>query len=266
MELRKGRIMTKNSNLEEKMQAQNSTVDAQEIEKFARISESWWDLDGPFKPLHALNPARLTYIRDQLCAHFMKDTRSLKPLKGLKILDIGCGGGLLCEPLSRMGADITGVDAAEENIAVASYHRDQMGLTIDYRHDTAENLVAQGEKFDAIINMEVIEHVADVRSFLKACHDLLNDEGVMLVSTLNRTLRSFMMAIVGAEYILRWLPQGTHDWQKFLTPEEFAEALNDAGFKNTAFEGLSFNLLERDWAIKSGETAVNYVGRTIKND
>lgn len=264
MELRKGRIMTKNSEMREKMQAHSSTVDAQEIEKFARISDSWWDLDGPFKPLHALNPARLTYIRDQLCTHFMRDMHSLKPLKGLKILDIGCGGGLLCEPLSRLGADITGVDAAAENIAVASYHRDQMGLDIVYRHMTAEALVEEGAKFDAIINMEVIEHVADVDAFLKACFNLLKDDGILLVSTLNRTLRSYVMAILGAEYILRWLPRGTHDWDKFLTPDELAAALTKAGFKEPKFEGLNFDLLKRDWMVKPGDTAVNYVGSTTK--
>lgn len=241
-----------------------STVDESEIEKFARISQSWWDLEGPFKPLHALNPARLTYIRDQLCEHFALDQRVLKPLAGLKILDIGCGGGLLCEPLSRMGAEITGVDAAEENIKVASYHRDQMDLSITYRHTTAEALVEEGAQFDAIINMEVIEHVADVSIFLSACHNLLRPGGIMLVSTLNRTLKSYLFAILGAEHILKWLPKGTHDWDKFITPNEFAQALIEAGFENPCFEGLSFDLLSREWRVKTKDTAINYMGTGSK--
>lgn len=243
---------------------QKSSADAAEIEKFARMAESWWDKDGPFKPLHALNPARLHFIHDQICRYFDRDPRALTPFKGLKILDIGCGGGLLCEPMARLGADIFGVDAAEENVAVAKAHAQMVGLDITYRHTLAERLVEEGAAFDVIINMEVIEHVADVDGFLTSCHTLLKPGGIMLVSTLNRTLRSYLMAIVGAEYVLGWLPRGTHEWQKFLTPEEFRAALEQVGFQDIEFEGMVFDIAKRDWALNAKDKAVNYLGAARK--
>jgi len=201
------------------MEARNTTAQAKsvnpdEIAHFSSMAETWWDPNGPFKPLHQLNPTRIAFVKEQLCTHFRLDSLCEKPLKGLRILDIGCGGGLLCEPISRLGAVVIGADAAEKNIKTARVHADQMGLDIDYRHITAEELAAQGEIFDAILNMEVIEHVADIPSFLGACNLLLSQEGCMTLSTLNRTIKSWAMAIAGAEYILRWLPIGTHNWKR----------------------------------------------------
>jgi len=235
------------------------SVDPDEIAHFSAMAATWWDPKGPFKPLHKLNPTRIAFIRDNLCAHFGRDPLSDKPLEGLRILDIGCGGGLLCEPMSRLGAHMVGADAAEKNIKTARTHADEMGLDIDYRHISAEELAGQGEKFDAILNMEVIEHVADIPSFLNACHDLLREEGCMCMSTLNRTLKSWATAIAGAEYILRWLPKGTHDWQKFLKPSELVRALRQSGFEAHNITGMTYQVLKDEWALHSRDFSVNYL-------
>lgn len=238
--------------------ASGSTVDPDEVAFFAEIADTWWSATGPFKPLHELNPTRLAFIRDSLIAHFKLDNSSLKPLAGLRLLDIGCGGGLLCEPLTRMGAHVTGVDASENNIKVAALHAEQSGLDIKYLNTTSEVLAEAGEQFDAIVNMEVIEHVADVTTFLQSCRKLVKPEGVMLVSTLNRTVKSLLMAKIGAEYILRWLPVGAHDWRKFITPAEMDSHLENANFKLTQVSGFAFHPVKWKWRIDSRDVDVNY--------
>ena len=235
-----------------------STVDAREIAQFAAIADAWWDEEGAFKPLHRLNPVRLRYIRDNLCAHFGLDSEAPKPLAGLRLADVGCGGGLLCEPLTRMGATVTGIDAAEEGIAAARAHAEAVGLEIDYRAATAESLVAAGESFDAIISMEVLEHVADVDAFLAACRDLTRPGGALALSTLNRTPKSYLMAIVGAEYVLRWLPRGTHDWKKFIRPSELAAALRRQGLEMTDLTGIEYSPLADRFSL-GDDLGVNYL-------
>lgn len=253
------------------MKAENTTAQAKsvnpdEIAHFSSMAETWWDPNGPFKPLHQLNPTRIDFVLRQICQHFGRDPLSDEPLKGLRILDIGCGGGLLCEPMARLGATIVGADAAEKNIRTASIHAEQMGLDIDYRHITAEELAEQGEKFDVILNMEVIEHVADISSFLGACHQLLNNDGCMTLSTLNRTLKSWAMAIAGAEYILRWLPVGTHDWHKFLKPSELCNHALKSGFTVTTINGMVFNPLKSSWSLDPHDFSVNYLALAVKSN
>jgi 2-polyprenyl-6-hydroxyphenyl methylase / 3-demethylubiquinone-9 3-methyltransferase len=237
----------------------HATVDRQEIDHFNALAADWWNPDGPSKPLFALNPARLTYIRDQLCRHFGREAVGRTPLAGLRLLDLGCGGGLVSEPLARMGATVVGVDAAQENIAIAIAHAADMELEIDYRATAAEALVAQGERFDAVISLEVVEHVADVSVFLRCCADLLKPEGLFVFSTLNRTAASYATAIIGAEYLLRIIPRGTHDWKKFITPDEIGELLTDAGFAVPEFAGLSYQPTNGQWHVSSS-TAINYIG------
>ncbi|MCR9212967.1 MAG: bifunctional 2-polyprenyl-6-hydroxyphenol methylase/3-demethylubiquinol 3-O-methyltransferase UbiG [Proteobacteria bacterium] len=238
------------------------SVDPKEIANFSAMADEWWDESGKFKPLHKFNPIRIGFIRDQVIAHFQLGTEEpvaqLKPFKGLRLLDIGCGGGLLCEPMARLGADVVGADASEKNISIASLHAEKSGLDIDYRHITAEELAAAGEKFDVILNMEVIEHVADVEGFMNACCTLLNPGGIMFVATLNRTAKSFALAIVGAEYVLRWLPRGTHSWQKFLKPSEVTKTIREEGLNITEIVGASYNPLEDRWHI-SKDLKVNYM-------
>ena len=202
-----------------------TTVDPAEVAKFEAMAAEWWNPDGKFKPLHMLNPCRLDYITRQIAAEFGRDLTGARPFAGLRILDIGCGGGLLAEPMARLGAAVVGADAAERNIPVARLHAEQSGLAIDYRHTTAEALADAGEVFDVVLNMEVVEHVSDPAAYLAACHDLLRPGGLMICSTLNRNAKSFAMAIVGAEYVMRWLPKGTHDWAKFITPAKFSSCL-----------------------------------------
>lgn len=238
---------------------QSSSVDPDEIAHFSAMAKSWWDPNGPFKPLHKLNPTRIEYARDSLCQHFGRNPLNDLPLKGLKILDIGCGGGLLSEPMTRLGATMTGADAAEKNIKTAQAHAQEMGLKIDYRAITAEQLAEQGESYDAILNMEVIEHVADIPSFLDACHALLKPDGCMVMSTLNRTAKSWAMAIAGAEYILRWLPRGTHDWHKFLKPSELTRALHQSRFEVHDMAGMVYHPLSGDWSLDKGDFSVNYL-------
>jgi 2-polyprenyl-6-hydroxyphenyl methylase / 3-demethylubiquinone-9 3-methyltransferase len=237
----------------------HATVDSQEIAHFDALAAEWWNPDGPSKPLFALNPARLAYVRDQLCRHFGREGGGRTPLAGLRLLDLGCGGGLVSEPLARMGATVVGVDAAQENIAIAIAHAADMELDIDYRATAAEALVAQGERFDAVISLEVVEHVADVPVFLRCCADLLKPEGLLVFSTLNRTAASYATAIIGAEYLLRIIPRGTHDWKKFITPDEMAALLCVAGFTAPEFAGLSYRPSNGQWHV-SNSTAINYIG------
>ena len=240
------------------------TIDPDEIARFSAMAEEWWDPNGKFKPLHRLNPVRMSYIRDQLCAAFDRDPRSLRALEGLKILDIGCGGGLVAEPLCRMGAAVTGIDAAGKNIATASLHAEQVGLKIDYREITAEDLAAEGTIFDAVTALEIVEHVADVPLFLSSCAALVKSDGRLIMSTLNRTAKSFVFAIVGAEYVLRWLPRGTHQWEKFLRPSELTEGLEGTGLSVFDLTGVTYNPLSDDWHL-SRDLAVNYMLCAEKN-
>ena len=235
-----------------------TTINDAEIAKFTAMAEEWWDPKGKFKPLHKFNPVRLSYIRDNLVQHFGRDATGMRPLEGLKIVDIGCGGGLLCEPLTRLGATVTGVDAAERNIAIAKIHAEQSGLDIDYRATTSEALVAAGEKFDVVLNMEVVEHVDNVPLYMKSCADLVKPGGLMFTATLNRTARAYALAILGAEYVLRWLPRGTHDWKKFLTPDEIRSLLTRNGLKVTDGKGVTFNPIADEWRLSS-DMAVNYM-------
>jgi 2-polyprenyl-6-hydroxyphenyl methylase / 3-demethylubiquinone-9 3-methyltransferase len=237
----------------------HATVDAQEVAHFDALAADWWNPDGPSKPLFALNPARLSYIRDALCRHFERDAGGRTPLTGLRLLDLGCGGGLVSEPLARMGATVVGVDAAQENIAIAKTHAADMELEIDYRAVTAEALVAQGERFDGVISLEVVEHVADVPLFLRCCAALLAPGGLFVFSTLNRTAASYATAIIGAEYLLRVIPRGTHDWKKFITPAEMSDFLGAAGFAAPDFAGLSYRPSNGQWQVSSS-TAINYIG------
>ncbi|MDC0148025.1 bifunctional 2-polyprenyl-6-hydroxyphenol methylase/3-demethylubiquinol 3-O-methyltransferase UbiG [Alphaproteobacteria bacterium] len=238
--------------------ASRSTIDAEEVAKFTAMAAEWWDPHGKFRPLHKFNPVRLAYIREQVCARFDRDPKAEKPFTGLRFLDIGCGGGLLSEPMARLGADIVGADASPANIQTASLHAKAGGLDIDYRATTAEALAASGEQFDVILNMEVIEHVADPQGFLTSCASMLKPGGCMFLATLNRTLKSFALAIVGAEYVLGWLPRGTHDWHKFITPTELDNMVIEAGLTVHQSTGVSFNPLLNSWA-KSGDMSVNYM-------
>lgn len=240
-----------------------TSVDPAEIARFAAMADEWWDPAGKFKPLHKFNPVRLGYIRDRLARHFGRDPLGPKPLAGLRILDIGCGGGLVAEPMARLGATVVGIDASAKNIGVAANHAGRMGLAIDYRHTTAEALVEAGESFDAVLSLEVVEHVADVGEFLGACGALVRPGGAMLVATLNRTPKAFLLAIVGAEYVLRWLPKGTHEWSKFVKPEEACEALRKAGLETTDLTGVSYNPILDVWRL-TRDLDVNYMGFAIK--
>ncbi|MCS6623016.1 bifunctional 2-polyprenyl-6-hydroxyphenol methylase/3-demethylubiquinol 3-O-methyltransferase UbiG [Roseibacterium beibuensis] len=240
------------------------TVDASEIAKFEAMAAEWWDPHGKFKPLHEMNPVRLDYITTQIAAEFGRDLTADKPFEGLRLLDIGCGGGLLSEPMARLGATVIGADAAERNIPVAKIHAEQSGLEIDYRHTTAEALAAAGEQFDVVLNMEVVEHVADPLAYLTACRQLLKPGGLMVCSTLNRNPKSFAMAIVGAEYIMRWLPKGTHEWSKFITPDELYDLIRNAGLDPVDRKGFVFNPIAWSWSISDRDLSVNYVTASIK--
>jgi len=246
------------------MQTARTTVDPAEIAKFEAMAAEWWDLEGKFKPLHMLNPTRLDYITRQIASEFDRDLMADAPFVGLRILDIGCGGGLLCEPMARLGAEVVGADAAGGNIPVAQLHAKQSGLTIDYRHTTAEALAANGEQFDVVLNMEVVEHVADPLSYLTACQQLLKPGGLHICSTLNRNPKSFAMAIVGAEHIMRWLPKGTHEWNKFITPDELFALLEQAGLKPVDRKGFKFDFLGWSWSISDTDLSVNYVTAALK--
>ncbi|MBC6443101.1 MAG: bifunctional 2-polyprenyl-6-hydroxyphenol methylase/3-demethylubiquinol 3-O-methyltransferase UbiG [Rhodobacteraceae bacterium] len=240
------------------------TADAGEIAKFEALATEWWDECGAFRPLHMLNPCRLDYIVDQVTAEFGRDRDSLKSLEGLRLLDIGCGGGLLSEPMARLGADVVGIDAAGRNIPVARFHAEQMDLDIDYRHTSAEALATEGEQFDVILNMEVVEHVSDPHTYLITCGQLLKPGGIMICSTLNRTLKSYLFAIIGAEYVIRWLPKGTHEWSRFITPDELFALIEQAGLRPVDRKGFVFNPLSRSWGICARDLSVNYVTGSVK--
>jgi 2-polyprenyl-6-hydroxyphenyl methylase / 3-demethylubiquinone-9 3-methyltransferase len=242
----------------------NQTVDDAEIAKFEAMATEWWDPNGKFKPLHMLNPTRLDYITRQIAAEFGRDLTMPLPFAGLRLLDIGCGGGLLAEPMARLGADVVGADAAPRNIPVAQIHAQKSGLTIDYRHTTAEALAAAGEQFDVVLNMEVVEHVADPLAYLTACQQLLKPGGLMICSTINRNPKSFLMAIIGAEYVMRWLPKGTHEWAKFITPDELYDLIRKAGLDPVDRKGFVFNKLTWSWSISGRDLSVNYVTASLK--
>ena len=232
--------------------------DPSEIAKFEAMAAEWWDPKGKFKPLHMMNPVRLGYITTQIAAEFGRDLKAPRPFEGLRLLDIGCGGGLLSEPMARLGAQVVGADAAAKNIEVARIHADQVGLQIDYRAETAEALLAAGESFDAVLAMEIVEHVADPPGFVASCHDLLRPGGVLVMSTLNRTLRSYGAAIIGAEWVMRWLPRGTHEWQRFVTPDELAEMMQKAGLRVADRRGMVFNPISWGWSLSDRDLSVNY--------
>jgi 2-polyprenyl-6-hydroxyphenyl methylase/3-demethylubiquinone-9 3-methyltransferase len=234
-----------------------STASPDEVAHFTRLAAEWWDPNGDFKSLHQINPLRMTYVRDQICTHFGRDGDKIRSLEGLSILDIGCGGGLICEPLARLGADVTGIDATPESIEVAGLHAEQMGLDITYQNKLPEELAAKGATFDVLINMEVIEHVADVTAFMAASAALLKHGGIMVGATLNRTLKSLVLAKVAAEYILRWVPAGTHDWRKFVKPSEFGRYLRSSGLEVTDLTGLRLDPLSGAWNF-SKNLDVNY--------
>ena len=246
------------------MQAAQTTIDPAEVAKFEAMAAEWWDPNGKFKPLHMLNPCRLDYITSQIAAEFDRDLTGEAPFAGLRILDIGCGGGLLSEPMARLGAEVVGADAAERNIPVAQVHAEQSGLTIDYRHTTAEAMAEAGEQFDAVLNMEVVEHVADPLAYLTACQTLLRPGGLHICSTINRNPKSFAMAIVGAEYVMRWLPKGTHEWNKFITPDELYSLIEKAGLTPVDRKGFVFNPITWQWSLSAKDLSVNYVTASVK--
>ncbi|MBK9081531.1 MAG: bifunctional 2-polyprenyl-6-hydroxyphenol methylase/3-demethylubiquinol 3-O-methyltransferase UbiG [Rhizobiales bacterium] len=235
------------------------SVDPADLARFERLGEEWWNVKGPMKPLHRMNPARVGWLRERLCAHFGRDPKAPAPLAGLRILDVGCGGGILCEPLARMGAAVTGIDPAPGNIGIARAHARRAGLSVDYRATTAEELAAAGETFDAVCAMEVVEHVVEPAAFLAVVASLARPGGVVFVSTLNRTPKAYALAIVGAEYVLRWLPRGTHDWRKFVTPDELAGMLVAGGLEEVERAGVIYHPLADDWRVSRRDLDVNYM-------
>ena len=238
-----------------------NTINKEEIEKFSKIADEWWDPNGKFKPLHKFNPIRISYIKDSI-TNIFKIKNQNKPLERIKILDIGCGGGLLSEPMKRLGADVVGIDASKKNIQVAKIHAKKNKLDIKYICTSPENFETKN-KFDVILNMEIIEHVKDVDFFLKSCSKLLKKNGIMFVATLNKTLKSYVFAIIGAEYILRWLPIGTHDWEKFIKPNHLIDSLKKHNLKVDKIDGMKFNIIKDEWSISS-DKSINYIGRFIK--
>ena len=239
----------------------NNTINIKEIEKFSSIAEEWWDPTGKFKPLHKFNPIRISYIKNNIIKSLKLNNKE-KPLKKVKILDIGCGGGLLTEPMKKLGADVVGIDASEKNIKIAKLHSKKNNLNIKYLCVSPENFIAK-EKFDVILNMEIVEHVEDIDFFLKSSSKLLKKGGIMFVATLNKTLKSYLFAIVGAEYILKWLPIGTHEWEKFVKPEDLIDILKKYNLKLDCLDGMKLNILTDQWKI-SADKSVNYIGKFIK--
>ncbi|KAK1416692.1 hypothetical protein QVD17_25807 [Tagetes erecta] len=246
--------------------ASASSLNQTELAKFAAIADSWWDAEGPFKPLHIMNPTRLAFLRSTLCRHFGKDPFSARPFEGLKFVDVGCGGGILSEPLARMGASVTGIDAVEKNIKIARLHADldPIASSIEYRCTTAENLVEEQMKFDAVIALEVIEHVADPAEFCKSLSTLTVSNGATIISTINRSMRAYATAIIAAEYILHWLPKGTHQWSSFLTPEELVLILQRASISVEEMAGFAYNPLTGQWSL-TDNIGVNFIAFGIKN-
>ena len=235
-----------------------STAHPDEIAQFARLADKWWDADGEFRPLHQLNPARIGYICNRLCAHFDRDPKSMMPLQGLSLVDVGCGGGLLTEPMCHLGATVTGIDAGAETIDAARHHAEAVGLEIDYHHILPEDMGRESRKFDVVLSMEVVEHVADRVLFLKTAANLMKPRGAMVLSTLNRTLKSLALAKIGAEYVLRWVPAGTHDWRKFVRPSELANGLEPHGMKVQNLTGLTYNPVDGSWR-ESRDFSINYM-------
>ena len=241
-----------------------STIDNDEIERFSRIASEWWNPTGKFKPLHQINPLRIGRIRDAACQHFGKNAGNAAPLAGLSLVDIGCGGGLIAEPMCRLGAGITAIDAAEKNIKTASLHAQQGGLSIDYQNTSAEALAAGGVQYDIVLALEIVEHVADTALFMETVCSLVKPGGLLFVSTLNRTVKSYAMAIVGAEYILRWLPVGTHQWKKFLRPSELCRPIRSHGLDITDMAGLVYNPFDGSWRWDDHDLSVNYMIGAVK--
>ena len=241
----------------------STTINKEEIQKFSRMAEEWWDVNGKFKPLHMFNPIRIEYITEKIKIHFKLKKDKSNYLKGLNILDIGCGGGLISEPMARLGANVTGIDASEKNINIAKSHSKKNGLKINYLNVSPENL-EHIEKFDIILNLEIVEHVDNVNLYIRSCYKLLKKNGLMFTATLNRSFISYIKAIIGAEYILRWLPIGTHDWNKFIKPEELEKFLSDEKFSTLDVKGLKFNPLTKKWK-KSNDLSVNYIISSLKS-
>ena len=241
----------------------STTINKEEIQKFSKLSDEWWDVDGKFKPLHMFNPIRIEYITENIKKHYKIKKDSANFLKGLNILDIGCGGGLISEPMARLGANVTGIDASEKNVKVAKLHSEKNGLKINYINTSPEKL-NELAKFDIILNLEIIEHVNDVSLYIKSCNKLLKKNGLLFTATLNRSFMSYIKAIIGAEYILRWLPIGTHDWNKFIKPEELEKLLNQEKFSTVDIKGLNFNPFLNKWK-KSNNLSVNYIISSVKN-
>ena len=239
-------------------EARRSTVDSGEIERFSALAAEWWNPAGKFRPLHKFNPVRLAYIRDRVAERFGRDPRAARPFEGLRFLDIGCGGGLLCEPMARLGAEVVGADASATNIEVARLHAAEAGVAVDYRNTTAEELADAGERFDVVLNMEVVEHVADVDLFIRRCGEMVKPDGIMIVATINRTLKALGLAILGAEYVLRWLPRGTHQYGKLVRPEELEAALANAGMTVADRTGVVYSPLSDRWQTSS-DMDVNYM-------
>ncbi len=239
-----------------------SSINKKEIEKFSNMAAEWWDPDGKFKPLHKFNPLRIKYIKKNIISQY-KLKNKIKPLSGISILDIGCGGGLLSEPMCRMGASVTGIDASIKNIKIAKLHAKKNKLKIDYLCSSPEKLATK-KKFDVILNMEIVEHVEDVQFFLKSCSNLLKQDGIMFVATINKTLKSYIFAIIGAEYVLRWLPIGTHEWEKFVTPKELKDILLKYKLNLKSLDGMNFNIIKDEWSF-SKDLSINYIANFIKN-
>jgi 2-polyprenyl-6-hydroxyphenyl methylase/3-demethylubiquinone-9 3-methyltransferase len=239
----------------------NNTINKKEIEKFSKIAEEWWDPEGKFKPLHKFNPIRISYIKENIINSFKLSNKD-KPLNNVEILDIGCGGGLLSEPMCRLGAKVSGIDASEKNISIAKLHAKKSNLDINYVCTSPENFKTKSQ-FDVILNMEIVEHVEDVDFFLKSCSKLLKKNGIMFVATINKTLKSYLFAIIGAEYILRWLPIGTHEWEKFITPDELITIQKKNNLNLDALTGMKFNIIKDEWKI-SNDQSINYIGKFIK--
>jgi len=238
-----------------------SSVNKKEIEKFSKMAAEWWDPSGKFKPLHKFNPIRIKYIKENIINSFKLKTKP-RPLEKINILDIGCGGGLLSEPMTRLGANVTGIDASRKNISIAKLHAKKNKLKINYLCSSPEKLKIK-KKFDVILNMEIVEHVEDINFFINSCSKLLKKNGIMFVATLNKTLKSYMFAIIGAEYVLKWLPIGTHDWEKFVRPEDLKDILNKNKLKLEKLDGMNFNIIKDEWSISS-DTSINYIVKSIK--
>ena len=241
----------------------STTINKEEIQKFSKLADEWWDVKGKFKPLHMFNPIRIEYITENIKKHLKIENNKNYFLKGLNILDIGCGGGLISEPMARLGANVTGIDASEKNINVAQLHSKKSGLQINYLNKSPENL-NEKEKYDIILNLEIVEHIENVNLYIKSCYKLLKKNGLMFTATLNRSFISYLKAIIGAEYILRWLPIGTHDWNKFIKPEELEQLLNQEKFSTLNLKGLKFNPFSQKWK-KSNDLSVNYIICSLKN-